>query len=188
MTETLDMNSTRRRPPQTAHVHVCSLRLVPDVIRRTGAKHMISAINLETMLATPEGFLADNHLRLGINDICEPMHGCVHPTEAHVEELIRFARAWDHAGPLVVHCYAGISRSTASALITLCTLNPEASEAAIARKLRTASAIAQPNRLMVTLADDLLGRRGRMVDAINTIGQGQVAMEGVPFHLESRFG
>lgn len=177
-------------PPQlrTAQVHVCSLRLVPEMIRRTGAQHIISAINLDTMLATPEGCLALNHLRLGINDICEPMHGCVHPTEAHVGELIRFANAWDHAGPLVVHCYAGISRSTASAFITLCTLNPDAPETAIARRLRIASTIAQPNRLMVSLADDVLGRRGRMVDAINGIGQGQAAMEGVPFHLDSRIG
>ena len=178
------MNPTR--PPQVAQVHVCSLRLVPDVISRTGAKHLVSAINLETMLTTPEGLLADNHLRLGINDICEPMNGCVHPTETHVGELVRFARLWNHAGPLVVHCYAGISRSSASAFITLCALNPEAPEEGIARRLRAASPIAQPNRLMVALADDVLGRRGRMVDAVNKIGQGQMAMEGVPFYLESR--
>jgi predicted protein tyrosine phosphatase len=54
----------------------------------------------------------------------------------------------------------------------------------IAVKLREASPTATPNRRLIAVADDLLGRRGRMVDAIAAIGRGAEAMEGVPFTLQ----
>jgi len=82
-----------------------------------------------------------------------------------------------------VHCWAGISRSTAAAYTALCAINPEASEALIATRLREASPTAYPNRLMIRLADAALGRRGRMVAAIEGIGRGVVAGEAAPFSL-----
>jgi predicted protein tyrosine phosphatase len=84
----------------------------------------------------------------------------------------------------VVHCYAGISRSTAGAFITACALNPHRDEAGIAWSMRRASPIAMPNRRLVALADRLLGRNGRMVAAVEAIGAGIGAHEGDPFRLE----
>jgi hypothetical protein len=46
---------------------------------------------------------------------------------------------WDRAHPLVVHCYAGVSRSTASAFIAACALAPHRDEAAIAQAIRQAA-------------------------------------------------
>jgi predicted protein tyrosine phosphatase len=83
----------------------------------------------------------------------------------------------------VIHCFAGISRSTAAAFITLCATRPERDEHDIARRLREASAIATPNTRLVALADDILDRRGRMVAAIAAIGRGEMAIEGSPFAL-----
>ena len=87
---------------------------------------------------------------------------------------------------MIIHCYAGISRSTASAYSALCLLNPEIPEDVIAQRLRRASGTATPNRLIVSIADDLLGRGGRMVDAVSAIGMGAPAVEAVPFGLSSR--
>ena len=67
---------------------------------------------------------------------------------------------------MVVHCWAGISRSTAAAYTALCAINPEVSEELIAVRLRDASPTAYPNRLIIQLADAALGRNGRMVRAI----------------------
>ena len=67
---------------------------------------------------------------------------------------------------MVVHCYAGISRSTASAFAAACLLNPHRDEGSIARQIRAASPIASPNRLIVSLADKALGRDGRMLRAL----------------------
>ena len=86
---------------------------------------------------------------------------------------------------MVVHCWAGISRSTAAAYTALCAINPDVSEELIALRLREASPTAYPNRLIIRLADDALGRRGRMVRAIEGIGRGVIATEAVPFSLRA---
>jgi predicted protein tyrosine phosphatase len=85
---------------------------------------------------------------------------------------------------MVVHCYAGISRSTAAAYTAACALNPARDEQQIAWDIRRASRTARPNARIVTIADRLLKRRGRMTHAIETIGPGHVAEEGVPFRLD----
>ncbi len=84
---------------------------------------------------------------------------------------------------MVVHCWAGISRSTAAAYTALCTINPDAPEELIAMRLREASPTAYPNRLIIRLADAALGRKGRMVRAVESIGRGVPAGEAVPFSL-----
>lgn len=173
-----------RRPTM---LHVCPLSRVPDMIAETGARHLMTLINRQTMLETPPGIDPANHLRLAVNDIDVPQHGLVHPGEAHVEELLRFAQTWNRQGPLVVHCWAGISRSTAAAFITICALNPSVPEDLVARRIRQTSATACPNRLLVRVADDMLGRRGRMLHAIEAMGPHEPASEGQPFALPSVF-
>ena len=76
------------------------------------------------------------------------------------------------------------SRSTAGAYVAACALNPKRDERAIARLIRDASPTAQPNLRLVTLADNLLGRKGRMVKAVDSLGPGLSAYEGVPFRLD----
>src|SRR5262249_38174958 len=88
------------------------------------------------------------------------------------------------AKPLVVHCYAGISRSTAGAYVAACALNPRRDELAIARQLRRASATATPNSRFVALADRMLCREGRMVAAIDAIGPGTMATGAARSRLE----
>jgi predicted protein tyrosine phosphatase len=100
-----------------------------------------------------------------------------------METLLDFARRWDRAKPLVVNCYAGISRSTASAYIIAAALQPSRDERELARALRRASPTATPNIRLVALADEMLGRDGRMVEAVQSIGRGADAFEGVPFVL-----
>ena len=85
---------------------------------------------------------------------------------------------------MVIHCYAGISRSTASAFMAACALNPHRDESSIARQIRAASPTAYPNRLIVTLADQVLGRDGRMVRALDDMGPGNMSIEGRPFRVE----
>jgi predicted protein tyrosine phosphatase len=168
-------------------LHVCSLNRMPETLARTGAQHLITLINQQTMPPTPEGILVGRHLRIGVNDIIEPADGLVHPCQDHVVELLRFATSWNRQGPLVVHCYAGISRSSAAAFIVACALNPDVPERLIARQLREASPTANPNGLLVRLADDHLNRRGRMLVALESIGPAEFASEAEPFMLASRF-
>ncbi|HWB46632.1 MAG TPA: tyrosine protein phosphatase [Hyphomicrobiaceae bacterium] len=168
-------------------VHVCPLRLVPDTVARTGASHLVTCLQDEILVETPRSILANNHLRLRIHDISEPLLGHIPPGDEHIAEIIDFAAAWGGRGPMVIHCWAGISRSTAAALVTLCTLNPEVPEHVIVRRLREASPTAYPNALMIQIGDDALSRRGRLVDAVRAIGRGVPATEARPFSLPADF-
>ena len=67
------------------------------------------------MIDTPAGITPERHLRLGVNDIAEPIDGMVAPDESLVVQLLAFGRTWDESAPMLVHCWAGISRSTAGA-------------------------------------------------------------------------
>jgi predicted protein tyrosine phosphatase len=164
-------------------LHVCSLARLRDTVRETGASHLVTLITAGTLVERPAAIAADRHLFVAVSDIVEPLEGHVLPGQEHVEQLLPFVRAWDRAKPLVFHCLAGISRSTAAAYITACALRPEHCERALAEALRAASPSATPNRRLVALADSILGRQGRMVDAVDRIGRGTEACEGTPFTL-----
>jgi predicted protein tyrosine phosphatase len=165
-------------------IHVCSLARLQDTVRESGARHVVTLIKDITLVHRPPSIPAANHLLLDMDDIAEPIEGYVAPGEEHVGDLIRFARAWPRQAPLVVHCYAGISRSTAGAFVTACVVNPQRDEAQIARAIRNASPTAMPNMRIVTLADRLLGRDGRMVAAVRQMGPGVMAYASEPFRLE----
>lgn len=115
---------------------------------------------------------ADAVLTLVMHDIADPTAGRIAPDPPMIRKLLDFGRTWSGERPLVVQCWAGVSRSTAAAFITACEKRPDLSEQRLALALRRASPQATPNRLMVAHADALLGRAGRMVAAIQTIGRG----------------
>ena len=164
-------------------LHVCPLSRLPETVDATGARHVVTLINVGTPVVRPPAIAEADHLFVGVSDITDALDGHVLPDEAHVRRLLDFVRAWDRARPLVIQCYAGISRSTAAAFIATCALRPDRDEAEIARELRLASPSATPNRRLVAVADAMLGRDGRMVAAIAAIGRGADAFEGEPFSV-----
>jgi predicted protein tyrosine phosphatase len=165
-------------------IHVCSLARLHATVEETGALHVVTLLKDTDRVERPRTIVAANHLILGMDDISSPMDGYIIPADEHVSRLIEFVHGWNRAKPMVVHCYAGISRSTAGAYVAACALNPRRDEMAIARELRRLSATATPNIRIVTLADRMLGRDGRMIAAIEAIGRGEMAYEGVPFRLD----
>lgn len=165
-------------------IHVCSLARLHDTVAETGASHIVTLLRAIDRVERPRSIAPANHLILGMDDITEPLDGYTPPAEEHVTELIDFVRRWDRKAPLVMHCYAGISRSTAGAFITACALNPRRDEAAIAQTIRRSSATAMPNIMLVGHADRILGRGGRMVRAISALGPALAAQEGEPFRLD----
>jgi len=165
-------------------IHVCSLARLYSTVDETGARHIVTLLRLTDRVTRPSHIAAENHLILSVDDITAPMDGYTAPAEEHVARLIDFVSGWDRATPMVVHCYAGISRSTAGAYVAACALNPQRDEMQIAWDIRRASRTATPNARIVSIADRLLKRDGRMVQAVETIGPGQLAEEGVPFRLD----
>ncbi|EIM26107.1 tyrosine phosphatase family protein [Microvirga lotononidis] len=169
-------------------LHVCSLSRLHETVTATRASHVVSLLGASATVERPAGIAAERHLFIGVSDIVEPQEGYILAGTEHIEQLLAFVRAWGRESPLLFHCWAGISRSTAAAYIAACALAPDRREDEIAQALRQASPSATPNARFVALADDLLGRRGRMVDAIRAIGRGAEAMEGSPFMLQLNRG
>jgi predicted protein tyrosine phosphatase len=126
------------------------------------------------------------HLVLGFHDIADKRAGLTAPDMGSLQRLLDFAADWTEPAPMLVHCWMGISRSTAASFILACAADPSRNEDEIARALRAASPTATPNQRLIALADQLLARSGRMIAAIASIGRGANASCGAPFEFRVR--
>ena len=170
--------------PAPRMIHVCSLARLHATVDEAGARHIVTLLRLVDRVQRPSHIAPENHLVLAVDDITMPMDGYTAPAHEHVQRLVDFVSAWDRKTPMVMHCFAGISRSTAGAYVAACALNPGRDEMQIAWEIRRASRTAQPNSRIVSIADRLLKRDGRMIRAIEAIGFGDAATEGHPFRLD----
>lgn len=166
-------------------IHVTPLSRLHETIRLTGARHMLTLMSVDAVVERPRDLGDGRWLQLAMHDIAAPREGYSAPREDQVASILDFAHDWDRRTPMVVHCFAGISRSTAAAYAIAAALRPDIDEDELARTLRASSPSATPNPLIVAHADRLLKRKGRMVAAIERIGRGADAFEGNPFFLRA---
>lgn len=167
-------------------IAVSSLNHLVPVVRRTKPSHILSLLSPNQDAPREIRTTQAAKLHLSFNDITEARPDLIMPSAAIVEEILTFSRSWSDEQPLLVHCWAGISRSSAAAYIIACDRNPDREEE-IAIELRRRAPFATPNRLMIELADDILARNGRMTDSIRRIGRGADAFEGNPYELPTRW-
>ena len=158
---------------------VSPLSAIEDAIQRHRPSHMVTLLSPEHMIQTPIGFDVARHLKLGVNDIVDIGQGTAPPDKVHIEQLIEFSRDWKAEAPFLIHCWAGVSRSMAGAYTILCDRLGPGSEQRIAHSLRKRAPYALPNTLMVRLADEALGRDGRMIEAVRELGAGVMVEQGV---------
>jgi predicted protein tyrosine phosphatase len=159
-----------------SRVLIAPFSAIEETVRRHRPSHLLTLM-VEPPVPTPATIQPGRHLRLSVHDIIEPVEGSVAPAESHIADMLAFAKSWDRTAPFLVHCWAGISRSTAAAYIVLCDLHGPGHEDVIARGLRFHAPHAQPNRLMIRHADVLLGREGRMISAVEAMGEARPVWE-----------
>ncbi|MEO1749912.1 MAG: tyrosine phosphatase family protein [Pseudomonadota bacterium] len=162
---------------------VCPVTQIQVVAAKHMPSHMLTVMSEEAQIPRPASVPADQHKILIFNDISDQREGLVTPGAKHIEAILDFAQNWDRAAPLLIHCYAGVSRSTASAYIIANAIADERDPHALAKDLRLRSPTATPNAKMIALADSILGKKGAMIDAISSIGRGAYCYEGTPFVL-----
>lgn len=168
---------------------VCPLSQAPDLARVRRPSHAVSLLDPGSAFPDLSEHLPD-HLRVEVHDIDTHTEGLHAPADTHLSAILDFVRKWGRDDPILVHCWAGISRSTATAFITACLHNPEVEEIHIAKQLREISPTASPNLRLIALADGAMRREGRMVAAIDAIGRGPPwweTGEAKPFVLPSRY-
>jgi predicted protein tyrosine phosphatase len=163
---------------------VSPLKTIGEMAARHQATEMISLMAEKHDFHRPGIVQASRHLKLMVNDISfAGKDGLIAPQESHVQEIIAFARAWDQSAPLLVHCWMGVSRSPAAALIAALAVSPDLDDVALARSLREASPQATPNARLIEIGDAALSRNGRLVAAVKEIGRGADYLGDAPFAL-----
>lgn len=152
---------------------VCPLANIAEMAVRHRAGAMVSLIAERQDFHRPGVIAAERHLKLAMNDIGFAGTGdLIAPSETHVERLIAFVRDWDQSAPILIHCWMGVSRSPAAAVITALALHPEEDDFELADRLRKAAPHATPNSRLIEIGDHMLGRNGRLIAAVKGIGRG----------------
>jgi predicted protein tyrosine phosphatase len=147
-----------------------------------GVTHVLSILDPEH--PEPDAFLAyDRHHRtvLRFHDAIEPAANIVLPEPRDVEGILEFGRLL--ADPLdreperhlLVHCHAGISRSTAAMAMLMAQLNASEDEDAVFDRLLELRPKAWPNSRMIGFADELMARDGRLLRAVRRLYRRQLA-------------
>ena len=173
-------------------LHVCPLDHLDATLTSSASSHLISVMGPADMIARRSEFAPGRHLQIAVNDIAEPREGYILAEASHIREVTQFVLSWrddDTAdGDLCLHCWAGVSRSTAAALIALCALNLDVDEAEIAQALYSAAPFINPNPRLIDLGDNVLGRKGRLVRAVRSLPQPEMVSLGRPFSLPAFWG
>ncbi len=148
---------------------VCGLDEL-DSHRTRGVTHVLSI--LDPGWPEPAAFLAfDPHFRatFRFHDAIEWSWGVVLPKRTDIEAILAFGREAGDVSHLLIHCHAGISRSTAAMLMILAQAHPEESEDVAVDRLLAIRPQAWPNSRMIAFADEALGRNGRLIAAVSRI-------------------
>jgi predicted protein tyrosine phosphatase len=163
------------KPTLISQLTICGLDEL-DYHSARGVTHVLSILDPEW--PEPESFWAyDPHHRttLHFHDVIEPGPNLVPPQRDHVEAILNFGRslAADAAERrdthLLVHCHAGVSRSTAAVAMLLAQAHPDNNEDAMFARLLGLRSQAWPNSLMIKIADELLERQGRLSAALRKL-------------------
>lgn len=114
-------------------------------------------------------FPTQERLCLRFHDVIDDHEGMVAPQRDDIDRLLRFGSSLAHsrsARGLLVHCHAGLSRSTAAAVLLLAQARPDRSPEAAVSEMLELKPKAWPNLRMIELGDQLLVCEGRLVRAV----------------------
>ncbi len=147
---------------------VSSLAGAPEAYKQRKPTRVISLLSEEETAPDFPGLDPSAHLLLYVEqESCAA--SISRAARARSTEIIEFVRRWDGKGDILVHCNRGVSRSTAAAFIIMCIMEPLTAEAVLMQRLRRAAPHADPCPLLVNYADEILGRDGRMTDALDDL-------------------
>jgi predicted protein tyrosine phosphatase len=136
----------------------------------TGATHVLSILDPDFPVPEAFGrFGEHDKLELRFHDVIHRNSGMIPPCEADVARLLTFGQDLiaepPHNAHLLVHCHAGISRSTASMALILAQTLPTVSAREIMREIVRIRPKAWPNLRIIEIGDAMLDRNGEIVTA-----------------------
>lgn len=145
-------------------IWICGLNQVSDMVKRCGASHVVSLLDMNTRAPRPgvQGHLVEHmedaeHQQ--INDA---------PKLEQIERVLAWTKELPADARLLVHCHAGVSRSTAMAMAIWVQQHGTDFEACDTW-LQLVRPQAAPNRLIAAHADRVLGTKGRLLKLAHDI-------------------
>ena len=137
-----------------------------------GVTHVLSILDPDW--PDPPAFAAfppHHRLALRFNDIIDPRPDQLAPASADVARLLAFGREPDLTARshLLIHCHAGVSRSTAAAALILAQARPDRAASEALEAVAQLRPRAWPNLRILEFGDALLGRNGELVAAVAAI-------------------
>jgi predicted protein tyrosine phosphatase len=136
--------------------------------------HVLSILDPEWPVPDAFGAFGEHEkLELRFHDVIENIEGVVLPSAEHVSALLAFGRDLraepSRQAHLLVHCHAGVSRSTASLVLLLAQALPHRRASEVATEVMRIRPQAWPNLRLIELGDVMLARRGEIVAAAGEI-------------------
>jgi predicted protein tyrosine phosphatase len=137
-----------------------------------GVTHVLSILDPDW--PDPKSFAAfapHRRLALRFHDIIEPAPGRYAPSREDVERLLAFGRELGEAAGshLLVHCHAGVSRSTAAAALILAQTHPDRPAGEVLDAVAQIRPRAWPNLRILEFGDAILGRDGEIIAAAGAL-------------------
>ena len=105
-------------------------------------------------------------LVLCFDDISQPVDNYILPTESHIKRALQFADELGD-GSLLIHCHAGVSRSSGIALAIIASGRGKGHEKESVKELEKINPNCTPNKLIVWFSDEILGREGKLFKIAN---------------------
>lgn len=140
-----------------------------DLHREAGLSDVLSIIDpYEPEPVVFDRFHPHRRQTLRFDDVMSRSAGAQAPEDDHLGALLAFGQAIEQAGDathLLIHCHAGVSRSTAAAAILMAQHNA-GREADAFLALLELRAQAWPNTRMVQIADRLMARNGALIEGL----------------------
>jgi len=179
--------------PTPLRVTICGLDELADHCA-LGVTHVLSILDPGWPEPEPlRDFELSRRLKLNFHDVIEAEPGWIAPERFDVELLLAFGRSLgeiaDEAGAepaathLLVHCHAGVSRSTAAAILLLAQHEPARSAQNVVGQVIRARPRAWPNLRMIEMGDELLGRDGEIVASVRALYR--LALDREPWLAEA---
>jgi predicted protein tyrosine phosphatase len=148
-------------------ITICGIDELP-LHRDAGISDVLSIIDpLASDPVAFEEFPAHRRQLLRFDDLIFEVPGLEAPQDHHVEAILDFGRALEQSdvAHLLIHCHAGVSRSTAAAALLMAQHNPGRETDAFLALLDIRHQ-AWPNTRMVEIADRLMQRRGALQEGL----------------------
>ena len=119
------------------------------------------------------GYGEHARLELKFHDVIQEMPGFEAPQVEHVEKMLAFGqdllRDPEPARHLLVHCHAGISRSTAAMTLLLAQAQPGLGADEVLAQVVHIREKAWPNLRILSMGEELLGRQGEFIEAAGAV-------------------